>query len=307
MSQHKVDHYEKSRSINSNINNNRIYTSNCYDCLDGEKYVAHVEDIEYKCETRCIFHYDDYMLDFGFTYIQCHSKVFHIENDITLYHVACNVSHPLLGCSDKSQYTIENLIKSNKDETYYVRLESCTLDYDDENEFWQMVEDGNVTDEMKNKVNAALQRTYELNVLSSKLNMEILQHFDLTFNDLSQRCNMIRQCVTYDVEDNYYTFPLFIYVERNHDVYYILDDDKKIQKINIVGFDDEIIYGTCFHDTFKLPHYVIVDDVEYVRIDVRDIYPCENEGIVFFTCGKILCSVDYDNKCCENSVTSEEN
>ncbi len=84
-----------------------------------------------------------------------------------------------------------------------------------------------------------------------------------------------------------YDFPVFIYVEKGHDIHYFFHDELQLRCVENEECND-VTTGFELKDIFTLTTEIEIDGTWYNRYDLRKLYEIKSDSIVIFTQGKIL-------------------
>ncbi len=287
---------------------NSIQINYCDKC-NKQQHVYDIDDvvIHFKYEDELTYYNPDILLLYDTDEDECtkHTLLFefnyqhtcdHREYDFYRYsskehlNLCFNVRPP----NDKSLYNVDVLL--NKDNKYDTKTRRNVVVFDCEESLHVSIAEKNLTDEQRDRCDELLLQTYNRQLVTHENSTKLIDCINETLpDDVYYMLNMI--C---DLRDE---TPLFIYVEKDHVVYYV--QDVEIFELCVVPNTDYDVYATVeygygIHDIFKLPDILEVDDVEYVRIYIGDIFKCRyveyggqsNEyhvtKIKIFTTGRII-------------------
>ncbi len=83
---------------------------------------------------------------------------------------------------------------------------------------------------------------------------------------------------------------IYMYVERYHDLHHFKNDDEEVKTLYVnEEFDEDVRREYALKDVFTLPHYIEVDGIEYVRVNVKGI-----ESTHVFSTGDLLCDISFE-------------
>ncbi len=245
---------------------------------------------------HCKFYHDDYALEFTMMHEECYKH--NLGRERMTIDKVCKY-HPCI-LHDKSLYNVDTLIEAHKLKKSLITFDPKLIDKEYIKNVLMHIIKNTLTQDVIDDANKMLLQVYDKHNEKYARNKELIQNIKEKFQDDEEHYNTIRVFLMVDEKCDYSNLPLFIYIEKGHDVnYYLFDDgnnDRNVHSITTENLldDVDVRYGYGVKDVFKLPHYVEVDGVEYQRIDIRDTYPVRNEEAIFiFTTGKMLCIVNY--------------
>ncbi len=265
-----------------NENWNDITIEYCRHCSNDkeDEIVTYIENIDVTFHPTFTFNYDLYHLDFYFNFMldDCtyREDYYTYKNNISLQDMVNFLAIDVLCIYpplDRSLYTCKTWkdVQRNIIQDDDVRKQINVINMYMENDITYNLCNDVVTDE---EITYALHHEYH----------ERLEQY----NEDMILCNNILSLPNeqyYLVETDEHT--LYSYIERYHDAYFFNPNDNEVSKLEIKEeFNEEVKYGFSLNDVFNLPHFIEVDGIEYVRVDVRRL-----NATYLFSTGRLLCDV----------------
>ncbi len=292
--------------VKTNDGYNKVEVSYCCECNNSDNdnliVVDYIDDVNVDLHPNYYFTYDDYYLIFTFTRIyKCNVEC---KENVELCNVYDVKKIPKI--LDKSYYNVNTwrkLMQHEDEENEELNFAYNISDlYIENDQVYNSDTEQVVTDEEANKI-LLDEYTRQADYVNQKVTLyeNIMKCPDVLYN--------ILHMYFHDDIGEYIDMVIFIYIERHHTLQYFTHIDCDVFNIDISDeFDEEVRYEYNLKDVFTLPHFIEVDGVEYVRIDIRNTpLKCCSGSVTLFTSGKILCEVTLVTTTDEDEEELEEN